>query len=52
MATIILPNQLFPELLDEDRKYLIEHPKFFTSKNFHRQKLVLHRASMKAYQEE
>ncbi|MFB6215416.1 MAG: cryptochrome/photolyase family protein [Candidatus Aenigmatarchaeota archaeon] len=51
MASIILPNQLFPKPLDEEKKYLVEHPKFFTSKNFHKKKLVLHRASMNAYAE-
>ncbi len=49
---LILPNQLFPEKnLPEDEVTLIEHPKFFTDKKFHKQKLVLHKASMKAYQE-
>ncbi|MFB6242187.1 MAG: cryptochrome/photolyase family protein [Candidatus Nanosalina sp.] len=51
MASIILPNQLFKDTLDDEKKYLIEHPKFFTEKNFHLKKLVLHRASMKAYEE-
>ena len=49
---LLLPNQLFPEKhLPEDEVTLIEHPKYFTDKNFHKQKLVLHKASMKAYQE-
>ncbi|MFB6214222.1 MAG: cryptochrome/photolyase family protein [Candidatus Nanohaloarchaea archaeon] len=52
MAAIILPNHLFPEPVDEEEKYLVEHPHFFSRLSFHRQKLVLHRASMKAYQEE
>ena len=52
MASIILPNQLFPEPIEEEKKYLIEHPKFFTQLDFHRKKLILHRASMKAYNEE
>ncbi|MFB6158581.1 MAG: cryptochrome/photolyase family protein, partial [Candidatus Nanohalobium sp.] len=52
MASIILPNQLFPEPVDEVKKYLVEHKRYFTDFNFHRKKLVLHRASMKAYSEE
>ncbi|WEL23221.1 cryptochrome/photolyase family protein [Candidatus Nanohalovita haloferacivicina] len=51
MASIILPNQLFPEPVDEDIKYLVEHSRYFTDFNFHRKKLILHRASMKAYSE-
>ena len=49
MASIILPNQLFPEPLEEEDKYLIEHSRYFTDFSFHKKKLVLHRASMKAY---
>ncbi|WP_414838121.1 cryptochrome/photolyase family protein [Candidatus Nanosalina sp. VS9-1] len=52
MASIILPNQLFPEPVEEGKRYLVEHPKYFTGKNFHKQKILLHRASMKAYNEE
>jgi deoxyribodipyrimidine photolyase-related protein len=51
MASIILPNQLFDTPVDQEEKYLIEHPKYFTDKDFHKQKLILHRASMKAYSE-
>jgi len=51
MASIILPNQLFPEPVEEDKKYLIEHSRYFTDFSFHRKKLMLHRASMKAYNE-
>jgi len=51
MASLILPNQLFPEPLDEDKKYLVEHSRYFTDFNFHKKKLVLHRASMKEYSE-
>jgi len=48
---LLLPNQLFPEkALPEEKIALIEHEKFFNP-NFHKQKLILHRASMKAYQE-
>lgn len=52
MASIILPNQLFQKPLDEEKKYLVEHPRYFTEFDFHKQKLMLHRASMKAYNEE
>ena len=51
MALIILPNQLFENPVHEEKKYLIEHPKYFTEKKFHKQKILLHRASMKAYRE-
>lgn len=51
MASIILPNQLFENPVEQEKTYLIEHPKFFTDKVFHKQKLILHRASMKAYNE-
>ncbi|MFB6099985.1 MAG: cryptochrome/photolyase family protein, partial [Candidatus Nanohalobium sp.] len=51
MASIILPNQLFPEPVEEDTKYLVEHSRYFTDFKFHRKKLILHRASMKAYSE-
>ncbi|MBC5793541.1 MAG: cryptochrome/photolyase family protein, partial [Nanohaloarchaea archaeon] len=50
-ASIILPNQLFPEPVEAGRKYLVEHSRYFTDFKFHRKKLVLHRASMKAYSE-
>ena len=49
---IILPTQLFlnnPYLNDMDIIYLIEEPYYFNSRPFHRQKLILHRASMKYY---
>jgi deoxyribodipyrimidine photolyase-related protein len=49
---LLLPNQLFPkEKIPENELTLIEHPKFFTDKDFHKQKLILHKASMTAYQE-
>lgn len=50
---IIFPNQLFEkhELLEIGLPlFLIEHPRFFTDFAFHKSKLVLHRATMKAYQ--
>lgn len=50
---IILPNQLFEEneLIDNKTTvYLLEHPVYFQLYNFHKLKLVLHRATMKEYQ--
>ena len=50
---IIYPTQLFKNndhlLKKMDVIYLIEEPFYFTSKKFHKQKLILHRASMKCY---
>jgi len=50
---IILPTTLFKlsknEVNNVDQVVLIEHPYYFTRLNFHKQKLVLHRASMKSY---
>jgi deoxyribodipyrimidine photolyase-related protein len=51
---IILPTQLFEDnnyLSEMDMIIIIEEPFYFTSKKFHKQKLVLHRASMKYYYE-
>jgi deoxyribodipyrimidine photolyase-related protein len=57
-AVLILPHQLFdrhPALSLKTRVYLVEAPRFFRDEEvplrFHRQKLALHRASLKAYQE-
>ena len=52
-ASIIFSNQLFEKnpVLKKNRPiYLVEEPLFFTQYKFHKQKLVFHRASMKAYQ--
>ena len=52
-ATIIFPHQLFeahPALLKSRTVYLAEEWLFFRQYNFHKQKLVLHRASMKFYE--
>jgi deoxyribodipyrimidine photolyase-related protein len=52
-ATLIFPHQLFekhPALTKGQPVFLIEENLFFTQYNFHKQKLVFHRASMKAYQ--
>lgn len=50
----VFPTQLFRsnenELLNEVNKiYIIEEPTYFTKLKFHKQKLILHRASMKYY---
>lgn len=53
-ATLIFPHQLFKEnpVLREGRPaYMIEEWLFFRQYNFHKQKLILHRASMKFYEE-
>ena len=52
--SLVFPHQLFekPPALDKARSvYLIEEFLFFKQYNFHKQKLVFHRASMKAYQQ-
>ncbi len=52
IASIIFPHQLFennPILNKSNPIYLIEEPLLFTQYKFHKQKLVFHRASMKAY---
>ena len=49
---IILPTQLFEDnnyLSEMDMIIIIEEPFYFTSKKFHKQKLVLHRGSMRYY---
>jgi deoxyribodipyrimidine photolyase-related protein len=50
--TIVFPHQLFadhPAIHARRPVWLIEESLFFTAMPFHRQKLVLHRASMRAY---
>lgn len=52
-VTLIFPHQLFqnhPALREENAVYLIEEWLFFKQYNFHQQKLLLHRASMKFYE--
>ncbi len=52
-VTIIFPNQLFknnPATTKGRKIYLVEEWFYFTQYNFHKQKLVLHRASMKFYE--
>jgi deoxyribodipyrimidine photolyase-related protein len=50
-AGLVYPHQLFSDspLLSADVLYLIEEPLYFTQYKFHKQKLIYHRASMKAY---
>ncbi len=50
--SLIFPHQLFADTsLWQDECYLIEEDLYFTQYPFHKQKLVLHRASMKAYEQ-
>lgn len=52
-VTLIFPHQLFenhPALQKGRVVYLVEEWLYFRQYNFHRQKLVLHRASMKFYE--
>nr|EGQ40524.1 MAG: deoxyribodipyrimidine photo-lyase-related protein [Candidatus Nanosalinarum sp. J07AB56] len=46
-----MPNQLFEDTsrLEADKTLLVEHPRYFSDFDYHAKKLVLHRASMKAY---
>ncbi|MBP9127241.1 MAG: cryptochrome/photolyase family protein, partial [Elusimicrobia bacterium] len=51
--TLIFPHQIFekhPALIKNRPVLLVEEFLFFKQYNFHKQKLVFHRASMKAYQ--
>lgn len=51
-ATIIFPHQLFekhPSLAKGQPVLLVEEWLFFKQYNFHKQKIILHRASMKKY---
>lgn len=53
-ATLVFPYQLFtnhPAVTKGRRIFLIEEWLFFKQFNFHKQKLVLHRASMKCYEQ-
>lgn len=54
-AVLIYPHQIFQNnsLLDKSKIIiLIEEPLFFSQYKFHKQKLILHRASLKAYETE
>lgn len=49
---VILPNQLFDiKYLDKNKYiyYIYEHPHYFTSYNYNKKKIILHRGSMKYY---
>lgn len=51
-AALVYPHQLFaehPALTGVAQAVLVEEPLFFTQYPFHRQKLMLHRASMQRY---
>jgi len=53
-ATVIYPHQLFlksPALSQHRPVVLVEDPWFFRRYQFHAQKLVLHRASMRKYRD-
>ena len=53
-AALIFSHQLFKKsaVLDKNKRhYLVEEHLFFTQYPFHKEKLVLHRASMKAYEQ-
>jgi deoxyribodipyrimidine photolyase-related protein len=54
-CTLLFPHQLHrshPALNEKRTVCLVEESLFFSQYPFHKQKLVFHRASMKAYQEE
>lgn len=53
-VSLVFPHQLFekhPALIKGCPVLLVEEHLFFRQYNFHKQKLVFHRASMKAYQQ-
>lgn len=53
MVALVYPHQLYevqPALAGADQVWLIEEPLLFTQFRFHRQKLILHRASMREYE--
>lgn len=52
-VNLIFPNQLFENLSlinKKNKTFLIEDAEFFTAFNFHKSKLILHRATMKFYE--
>jgi len=54
-AVLVFPNQLFedsPAWSGGGDLFLLEHPRYFSRFKFHKQKLLFHRASMKAYAEQ
>ena len=53
-VSIVLPHQLYkqhPAIHDNRPVYLVEEWHFFNQFQFHKEKLVLHRASMKFYEQ-
>ncbi|MFZ9263069.1 MAG: cryptochrome/photolyase family protein, partial [Chitinophagaceae bacterium] len=53
-AFLVFPHQLFKDTLQlkkYDSIFLIENDLFFNQYNFHKQKIILHRSSMKYYEE-
>jgi deoxyribodipyrimidine photolyase-related protein len=51
-AALVYPHQLFadhPAVAGADAVVLVEDPLFLVPRRYHRQKLILHRASMKRY---
>lgn len=53
-ALLILPHQLYQELpsyFKDMPVFLVEHEHFFTRMKFHKQKLLLHRATMQMYKD-
>ena len=52
MIFIIYPHQLFQNIdnLRDKKVLLVEEPLFFSQYSFHIQKLMLHRASLKFYE--
>lgn len=53
-VSIIFPNQLYkqhPAIVTNKPVYLLEEWHFFNQYQFHKEKLVLHRASMKFYEQ-
>lgn len=52
-VTLLFPHQLFekhPALRKNQTVFIVEEFHFFKQYNFHKQKIVFHRASRKAYQ--
>jgi len=53
-AAFIFPNQLYKNnpVISKDRTvFLVEDKRYFSDFNFHKKKLILHRASMQAYKD-
>ena len=53
-SVLILPNQLFEDnkLINKNTYvYIYEHPVYFTKYDYHKLKLILHRSTMKQYED-